>query len=180
MRVGAILVLGLVLAGCEKPKDWSPTYPPEFLSHWSDRQKERFPELQKIFGPSCIWRGDDTETCFRMTKPQKWTGLWRAGFEESRFCEDRPYRVAEMCDDYFYRRGAAWLMGDLGLPKDPNDPFFKDGLYRVEFIGRRTEYPGSFGHMGCCDYEIIVDRPISIRKVPDRLQETEKRLGVSH
>lgn len=168
-------MLGLVLGGCEKPKDWVPIYPPEFLSHWSDRQKERFPELQTIFGPSCIWRMDDIETCFRMTEPKKWTGLWRIGFEESRFCEDHHYRAAEMCDDYFYGRGAAWLTGDLGLPRKE----LGGSLYRVEFIGRRTQYPGTFGHMGGYDYEIVVDRPISIRKVPDQLRETQKRLGYS-
>jgi hypothetical protein len=174
MKVGAILVLGLVLAGCEKPEDWSPTYPPEFLSHWSDRQKERFPELQTVFGPSCVWRMDNTETCFRMTEAQKWTGLWRGEFEESRFCADGPVRPAEMCDDYYYGGGSAWLNGNLGLPEAPIGDLVQSGLYRVEFIGRRTLYPGNFGHLGGYDYEIFVDQPISIRKVPDRLADMKR------
>lgn len=176
MRCYVILLAGLTLAGCEKPKNWVPSYPPEYLARWSDRQKERFPELQTVFGPSCVWRMDDTKTCFKMTEPQKWTGLWRRGFEESRFCADQPHHAAEMCDDYFYDR-AAWLNGDLGVQVAPNEP--QGGLYRVEFIGRRTQYPGHFGHLGMYDFEIYVDRPISIRRVPDRLRETKKRLGLS-
>jgi hypothetical protein len=160
--------------GCEKPADWVPAYPPEHFSHWSDRMKERFPELQTVFGPSCVWRMEDTQTCFRMTEPRKWTGLWRTQFEESRFCADQPAGPAEMCDDYYYGGGAAWLNGDLGLPEDSTGGFVHEGLYRVEFIGRRTEYPGNFGHMGDYDYEIFVDRPISIRKVPDRLAELKR------
>ena len=176
MRCCVILLAGLAVAGCEKPKDWEPSYPPDYLSHWSDRQKERFPELQTVLGPSCIWRMDDVQACFKMTEPRKWTGLWRTDFEESRFCPDKPpFNVPDMCDDYFYGRGAAWLNGDFGLPLDA--PI--GGLYRVEFIGRMTRYPGDFGHLGAYDYEVYVDRAISIRKVPDRLRETQKSLGLS-
>jgi len=36
----------------------------------------------------------------------------------------------------------------------------------VEFIGRRTKYRGWSGHFGMFDYEIIVDRVISMRELP--------------
>lgn len=40
-------------------------------------------------------------------------------------------------------------------------------LFRVEFIGRRTVYPGTYGHLGGYDHYIIADRVISIEPVKD-------------
>lgn len=34
--------------------------------------------------------------------------------------------------------------------------------YRVSFVGRKTKYPGGYGHFGLYQSEIIVDRMISL------------------
>jgi len=36
---------------------------------------------------------------------------------------------------------------------------------RIEFIGRKTLYPGYYGHMGMSGSEIIVDRVISLKEM---------------
>ncbi|MBA3880745.1 MAG: hypothetical protein C0500_13635 [Sphingobium sp.] len=36
----------------------------------------------------------------------------------------------------------------------------------IEFIGRKTMYPGNYGHMGMSGQEIIVDHVISQRECP--------------
>ena len=34
-------------------------------------------------------------------------------------------------------------------------------VYSVSFIGRKTKYPGGYGHLGLFEAEIIVDRVIA-------------------
>ena len=157
MRELAIIFSAVLFAGCEKPKDWMPSYPPEYFAHWPDRMRERFPELQTVFGPSCLWRNDvRTERCFRMTEPRRWQGLWRNEFEGSHFCEAPAIRC-----DHDTPGMNIWLTS-----KRDREP---DGrLYRVDFIGRRTLYPGLFGHLAIADgHEVVVDRMISMREVKD-------------
>lgn len=36
----------------------------------------------------------------------------------------------------------------------------------IEFVGRKTMYPGNYGHMGLSGQEIIVDHVISLRECP--------------
>jgi len=56
--------------------------------------------------------------------------------------------------------------------------FGPDGaLYAVEFVGRRTAVPGHYGHMGASDYELIVDRFISLNQIaPPLPRETEAQI----
>lgn len=112
------------------------------------------------------------DECFEMTRPQRWSGLWRAAFEGSRFCEDQPNKSATECSDKSVG-SRIWF--------DPNRPYETDGrLYRVEFIGRRTVRPGNFGHMGGSEHEMVVDRMISIKEVeapPPRVTDEEERVA---
>ena len=61
-------------------------------------------------------------------------------------------------------------MGDrrwwLVFGKDAYPREIRDGLYRIEFIGRRTKVPGYFGHLNTYEHMVIVDRLISIRTIP--------------
>jgi hypothetical protein len=41
-----------------------------------------------------------------------------------------------------------------------------DGVYRIEFVGRRTKVAGNFGHQASYDYLMVVDRLISIVRIP--------------
>lgn len=179
MRVPPLLCAVALLAGCQKPKDWVPTYPPDYLGHWSDRVKEKFPELQTVFGPSCLWRESalELDQCFRMEEPRRWSGLWRTGFEESRFCADGEWSLgggygprALECD-YETLGRRIWAEG-----RDESTQAARDfGLYRVEFIGRITKYPGGpYGHMGMSDYEIVIDRMISMNRIEPGLPEMSK------
>lgn len=100
-----------------------------------------------------------TEDCFEMTPRQRWTGLWRAAFEGSQFCADEAGVPAKKCE-YDEGRAAIWF--------EPGRDYAPDGtLYRVEFVGRRTVHPGVFGHMGVFQHEMIVDRMIAMKRVPE-------------
>lgn len=95
-----------------------------------------------------------TEFCVKMLPQQRWRGLWRAAFEGSRFCPE----PAETCDDNTPGE-QIWLSRTPGQPTG--------GLYRVDFIGRRTMYKGPYGHFGMFDQELIMDRVISIKLIED-------------
>jgi hypothetical protein len=98
------------------------------------------------------------DRCFEMMPQQRWQGLWRNFFEGSRFCPSR----ATQCSHESPGEDI-WLTFPRGREPVGQDEF--GGLYAVEFIGRRTRYPGGFGHMGMSDHEMIVDRLISIRMI---------------
>lgn len=92
-----------------------------------------------------------TDQCFQTTAPRRWRGLWLNEFENSKFCPE----PAASCP--FHEQGGIWLTGATGGG---------DGsLHRVEFIGRRTLYPGPHGHLGMFEHELFVDRMIAIEEV---------------
>jgi hypothetical protein len=92
-----------------------------------------------------------TDRCVRMLPAQHWKGIWINAFEGSQFCP-APAKTCPAAS----REDVIWLTPERlhGL---------RDGMYAVEFVGRRTEYKGQYGHLGMSDHEIIVDEPISVR-----------------
>jgi hypothetical protein len=94
-----------------------------------------------------------------MQRATRWRGLWDSGWEWSIFCTD-PTHKCETSPE----KGDAWLEFSEGAY---NGPRLTHGLYEIEFIGRRTAQPAGFGHLGQYDYEIIVDRVISMKKVSE-------------
>ncbi|MEP9401719.1 hypothetical protein [Sphingomonas sp. VNH70] len=100
-----------------------------------------------------------TDECFRMTQPRRWQGLWRTGFEDSMFCEVPATRcsLGSQPED-------VWI--EFKTPADFRAKV-PDGLYRIDFIGRRTVVPGSHGHLGVARHAMVVDRLLFIDKVAD-------------
>lgn len=101
---------------------------------------------------------DSTDACFKMTNPVHWRGLWRNDFEGSRFC---PAPAKECSGDT--PGDVVWLTfaDKSGMTK----PSTMGGLYAIEFIGRRTEVRGFYGHLGSSQYEIVVDRLTSAKPI---------------
>jgi hypothetical protein len=99
----------------------------------------------------------DDPACYHMLLDQHWSGLWEIGWEWTNFCPD----PAKQCD-WEANRGI-WLTFAKGAYRGQRPP---DGVYRIDFIGRRTKAPGNFGHLGAYDHMMVVDRLISIRKIP--------------
>lgn len=160
-RAWLIFALIGILSGCE-PRGQNPSA----YRDWRDRVSATidFP----LFGlGTCDRASSDakfepdktlTEICYKLTQPARWHGLWRNEFESSRFCP----APAENCD--FDTPGdRIWLTIKKGLPQ--YDIQGRGGLYEVEFIGRRTLYPGMQGHMGMSKHELIVDRLISMKEI---------------
>jgi hypothetical protein len=104
--------------------------------------------------------GNRVEQCFQMTSQKRWRGLWRDNFEGSTFCAE-PARDCPIANP----GASTWLTppDNLEIPGKVE----MGGLYQVEFLGRRTLYPGGYGHMGVFGQEMVVDRFISIRVQKD-------------
>lgn len=96
------------------------------------------------------------DQCFRFGASKHWQGLWYSGFEDSEFCDEPAAKCPNVGTDVSLDFGSA-------EPKEARFP--PGGLYAVEFIGRASLYPGTFGHMGMSKNEVLVDRLISIRTV---------------
>ena len=94
--------------------------------------------------------------CFDMMPPQRWRGLWNSGWEWSNFCPV-PAASCSIAPDH----GGIWLT----FPAPPTGEE-TDGVYQIEFVGRRTRVPGHFGHLGQYEHLIVVDRQISNTRMP--------------
>lgn len=97
------------------------------------------------------------DQCFEMTPMKRWKGLWRNEFEGSRFCAS----PAKSCS--FETPGErVWL-------SDPDNivgtKISEEGLYEIEFLGRRTIKRGAHGHLGGSDHEVVVNKIVSISRV---------------
>jgi hypothetical protein len=109
------------------------------------------------YGGADAWRPDDPD-CFEMTRAQRWSGLWESGWEWSNFCPD----PAKDCN-WMAKRGT-WLIFAKGAQDGPK--LLEHGIYRIEFVGRRTKLAGNFGHQAAYNHLIVVDRLISVQKIP--------------
>lgn len=99
----------------------------------------------------------DNSDCFEMLPAQRWSGLWEQGWEWTNFCPDPAKQCAWMS-----RRGI-WLTFAKGAYRGPRLP---DGTYHIDFVGRRTKVPGYFGHLADYEHLMVVDRIISVQRIP--------------
>jgi hypothetical protein len=110
-------------------------------------------------GPEALTKPQ--EECYKFDSPRRWKGLWLGAFETSSFCPE----PARSCDTPGER---IWL--EVGpsahLPYRRWNGDTSPVLYQVDFVGRKTAYPGWYGHVGRYQQEIIMDRLISIRRLP--------------
>lgn len=94
--------------------------------------------------------------CYDMLPARRWSGLWETGWEWTNFCPD----PAQDCN-WMSKRGI-WLEFATGALDGPRPP---EGIYRIEFVGRRTRVPGNFGHTSAYEHLMIVDRLISMQRI---------------
>jgi hypothetical protein len=169
----------LALAACH-PRNTSNLPEPAAYAHVKDRVlarmwawglTSRFPcwSEQSTGVDGLTW----TEQCFRFSKPQRMSGLWRHNFEVNQFC----LPPAKQCPDpanandpyqgsYGNMEFRAQIKGEADTPYG--------GLYAIDFIGRRSEYP-IFGGTNDADRDVIVDRVLAIRIVdPPRTGQMTK------
>jgi hypothetical protein len=97
----------------------------------------------------------DPEECFEKLPPARWRGLWRNDPEIPFFCPEPARKCPEGKE-----RERIWL--DFNSLR-PNLTAW-GGLYKVDFIGRRTARGGFHAGHGAAQ-DMIVDRLISIKEI---------------
>ena len=110
------------------------------------------------------------DQCFKMEEPRRYRGIWIDEFEGQAFIPEgteppqwpSPDSTSPGWRERLERAQAASIWLDVeraGLEH-------KEGRkIRIDFVGRKTLYPGYYGHMGMSGGEIIVDRVISLKEM---------------
>jgi hypothetical protein len=100
------------------------------------------------------------EECYKLDPPQRWRGIWYAAFEVSRFCPESERQCS-------LAGPGEWIDLEEGhgvvLPRYDGEP--SPIAFDIDFIGRKTSYPGHFGHPPGQSDVIIVDRLISAKSI---------------
>ncbi len=119
----------------------------------------------------------DTDECFKMSLPRRWQGLWRNAFESYVFCET-PATRCRIDPEADPQPPYTWI--EFKNPVDPRIKQAAEGLYRIDFIGRRTVVRGNYGHMGLARHAIVVDRLLFIDRQdrPAPAEPVSGRAGV--
>lgn len=115
-----------------------------------------------------------TDQCYKMDAPRRYRGIWIDAFEGQQFISEgttapewpRGNPTSLEWREQADRAIAATIWLDVRRAR--LDHKWQQGGRRVflEFVGRKTLYPGNYGHMGMAGQEIIVDYVISQRECP--------------
>ena len=97
--------------------------------------------------------------CFHFGAPRVFSGIYIDEFEGQSFLEGQqppgPYRDQSVWisfDEKSDKRAAPLLHG-----------IAPTHVWQIRFIGRRTDRPGRYGHMGMSNSEVLVDRVLEAR-----------------
>ncbi len=190
LLVAAIQVPTIVRAGLFDPPD------PKIFARKEDRLRARLfrvPCTEADVGRGCqrsgsrMWREAPctyatganmigrlpTEECYRMDKARRFSGIWIDEFEGQKFILEgmmppewpRTNPGSPGWKKAAERAQAASIWLDASRVKLGHS--YSGHKRRIEFIGRKTRYTGSYGHMGLSGNEIIVDRLISVEDVAE-------------
>jgi len=113
--------------------------------------------------------GVPVDQCYKMRPAQRFHGIWLDEFEGSRFFENA--RDADSVKAQMRRSlndptvPSEWLDWPINGKTIRPRNLRESRLVALEFIGRRTAYPGRYGHMGVARSEVVVDRIILARTI---------------
>ena len=111
-----------------------------------------------------------TDQCYKMDPPRRFKGIWVDEFEGQQFIPS-DVSVPDGAAGGAKSRGRS-NVADRARPAriwidasrvSTGQPRRGAGRYFIDFVGRKTTYPGAHGHFGMSDHEIIVDRLIKLR-----------------
>jgi hypothetical protein len=159
VRLFFLVAVAALLVGCHHRK-------PRFSDAEMRKIRAEVPGVKDECLEIIRWGGVEAlsrseEECYKFDPPRRWTGLWLGGFETSRFC---PEPTRECPDDA--PGEMIWLEVGPTAHVPAWDRKTAAGMWRVDFIGRKSSFHGQYGHMGASNEEIIMDRLLSIKRVP--------------
>jgi hypothetical protein len=160
-----LLAAVVLLAACSSPE----RTPAAAYRHFWDRALVATGLAGGRFGLPCMERVHDAtgdydtfignEACYRFMPARRMQGIWISEFEGSIFLPGATSSKVE--PDALSR---IWLEPHTPPPA----PFKRDGeshVYRIEFVGRESLYPGSYGHMGMSRDLVLVERFLKLSEI---------------
>ena len=117
-----------------------------------------------------------TDQCYKMEAPRRYRGVWIDEFEGQRFIPEgtnppewpRTDPKSAGWREQFERARLATIWLDVERANPGHERQRGGRMAFIEFIGRKTMYPGDYGHMGMSGQEIVVDRLISLRECSEK------------
>ncbi|NIJ21126.1 hypothetical protein FHS95_002829 [Sphingomonas naasensis] len=115
-----------------------------------------------------------TDQCYKMDAPRRYRGVWVDEFEGQRFIPEgtspaewpRADPKSAGWREQFERARLATIWLDASRVSFDKMPRKRGTKKIIEFVGRKTKYPGAYGHFGMSGQEIIVDQVIALRECP--------------
>ncbi|WP_420142887.1 hypothetical protein [Sphingomonas sp.] len=167
----AVLLVAIILAGCDRhappiaayvnPIDgYARILPLEVLGIHSCA-KERTANGKTVI------EGIPFDQCYKMLPAKRMRGVWLDEFEGSRFFEDVDHPDQVIAALRHERDAKLWPFGEWlgwGKAREPETPP-RSRMVLIDFVGRRTAVPGSYGHGGGSRSEVLVDKVLSARVI---------------
>lgn len=164
-------LLTLVLAGCSDDKGGTPAEAYQsVLTQWQARAPF------DLLGRPC--HSDDGRTpdeeCYAFEKPRRWSGvIWQNDYFHNQFVAGAVgpkspvgVRYTGVLTSVAARGCSGALCRPMHSESSLDDPGPELKAFRVTFVGRRTAYPGRYGHSGHFEHLIMVDRMIMEQELP--------------
>jgi hypothetical protein len=158
----------LILSGCSlSSRDPAPE---SYRSAW-----DRFVvgwRLEGIFGYACtreeihsgvkVLAAIPSEQCYRFNPPERIEGVWIDEFEGVRLLTNAQYDAGIR----YIEDDSTWLeVKPADQRPGTGPPDYTPRVFRIVFIGRRSTYPGEYGHFGMSRHLVLLDRMISIEEI---------------
>ncbi len=168
-RTIVVAVLALALSGCS---DGGP--PTRAYQHFQDRAWSSL-GLSGLFGHSPCFRTRNgvpdrlaDRECYRFLPPQRMRGVWLNDFEGQFFLPNHIGPPPQVVGTRFrMAMDRAQLSRIAGTDFENGDPQNQPKAVWVDFIGRRTQFPGGYGHFGMSEHIVVTERLLAARIVQE-------------
>lgn len=115
-----------------------------------------------------------TDKCYKMEPPRRFQGVWIDEYEGQKFIPEGTqapeWPKGDPKSSEWRKQADQAIAATIWLDVEHTNLRKKQQqngrrLF-IDFVGRKTMYPGNYGHMGMSGQEIIVDRVISQHECP--------------
>jgi hypothetical protein len=156
VRVAYLVLVLALTGGCKQ----HPQQQPKVSDAELQRLRTQVPGMTDECLAKLKWGGVEalprrSDRCFTFEAPRLWKGYWLNALEDSQFCLS-----LSACPG---NSDAMWL--EFATEPSFHDKLGQGGAYEIEFVGRRSNRAGLFGHFGMFRKDMIVDRIITMKEV---------------
>jgi hypothetical protein len=166
-----VLLVAIVLAGCDR-------HAPPIAAYVNPMDGYARILPLDVFGiHSCakestangvtVIEGIPLDQCYKMLPAKRMRGIWLDEFEGSLFFEGMTHPAQVIAALRHERDAKLWPHGEWlgwGKAREP-ETRPRSRMVLIDFVGRRTAIPGSYGHLGSTASEVLVDKVLSTKVI---------------